>query len=236
MSSPTWMPGARPFEVFDYRGPCWRLVEAQHYVSTMKIADTLDDQAVLESLIEATKPIYPPDCAHLQALLKTPFRYGAVYPSGSRFRRAGRTHGVYYASIEPETAVAELAFYRLLFFIEAPALPWPSNPAEYSAFSVPISTWRLIDLTAPPLVDFQADWTHPTDYSACQALADAARASKVEVIDSPVPIDQRAWRIRLSQAGIQARCDHPRQDIDFGRQTFALDPRIVAFDWNRPSP
>lgn len=257
MSSPTWMHGARPFEVSDYQGPCWRLVEAQHYVSTMKIADTLDDQALLESLIEATKPIYPPDCAHLHVLLKTPFRYGAVYPNGSRFRRAGRTLGVYYASIEPKTAVAELAFYRLLFFVEAPGLPWPNNPAEYSAFSVNIATQRLLDLTAPPMIAFEAQWTHPTDYSACQALADAARGSAVEAIryesvrdpergrnlailtcsvfEGRMPFDQQTWRIRLSQTGIQARCDHPRLDIDFTRQTFASDPRIAAFDWNRPA-
>lgn len=257
MSSPIWTPAALPSEFADFNAPCWRLVEAQHYVSTMKIADTLADQALLEDLIEATKPIYPAGCDHLPVLLKTPFRYGAVYPTGSRFRRAGRTPGVYYAALAPETAVAEMAFYRLLFFVEAPGLPWPNNPAEYSAFSVTIVTRRMLDLTAPPLVDFQAGWTHPTDYSACQALADAARGSAVEVIqylsvrdpnqgrnlavltcavfEGPVPFDQQTWRIRLSRMGIQARRDHPRLNIDFNRETFASDPRIAAFDWNRPA-
>ncbi len=256
MSLPTWMPDAHAFEVSDYRGPCWRLVEAQHYVSTMKIADTLADQALLESLIEQTKPTYPLECVDLHVLLKTPFRYGAAYPHGSRFRRAGYSPGVFYASIEPTTAVAELAFYRLLFFIEAPGLPWPSNPAEYSAFSVAILTGRMLDLTAPPLVSFQREWMHPTDYGPCQALADAARMSQVEVIqynsvrdpsggrnlavlacsafESRVPGDQQTWRIRLSSAGVQARCDHPRHNIDFDRQTFASDPRIAAFNWHRP--
>ena len=42
----------------------------------------------------------------------------APYPIGSRFRRAGRTAGVFYAAESPETAVAEMAFYRLLFFAE----------------------------------------------------------------------------------------------------------------------
>ena len=35
-------------------GVCWRAVEAQHRVSTMKLVDTLAEQSVLESLVEAT--------------------------------------------------------------------------------------------------------------------------------------------------------------------------------------
>ena len=45
------------------------------------------------------------------------------------------TEGVFYASETPQTAVAEMAFYRLLFFAESPDTPWPANPAEYTAFS-----------------------------------------------------------------------------------------------------
>ena len=257
MSSPTWTPAALRSEFVSFSGPCWRLVEAQHYVSTMKIADTLEDQALLEDLIGQTKPIYPPECGHLHVLLKTPFRYGAAYPNGSRFRRAGRTPGVFYASVEPTTAVAELAFYRLLFFIEAPGLPWPSNPAEYSAFSVSVGTGRMLDLTAPPFVDAEARWTDPMDYAPCQAFADTARAAAADVIryqsvrdpdrggnlavlactafGASIPRDRQTWRMRLSQAGIQARRDHPRLNIDFDRQTFASDPRIAVFNWDRPS-
>ena len=104
-------------------GRCWRVVEAQHVVSTLKIVDTLAEQAQLERLLEDTKPPVPPDCTHLHYLLSTPFRYGALYPAGSRFRRAGLTPGVFYASQESETAVAEMAFRRLLFFAESPTTP-----------------------------------------------------------------------------------------------------------------
>ncbi len=69
-----------------------------------------------ERLIEETKPEIPDERRHLDYLLATPFRYGPVYPHGSRFRRAGKTSGVFYAAEKVETAVAELAFYRLLFF------------------------------------------------------------------------------------------------------------------------
>ena len=82
----------------------------------MKLVDSLGEQDVLENLIEQTKPAYPVECGGLHYLFKTPFRYGAAYPKGSRFRRAGLTPGVYYASEEPRMAVAEMAFHRLLFF------------------------------------------------------------------------------------------------------------------------
>ena len=88
MSSPIWMPAALSSEFRSYEGRCWRLVEAQHRVSTLKLVDTLDEQSLLEDMIEATKPAIPPECRELDYLLATPFRYGAPYPLGSRFRRA----------------------------------------------------------------------------------------------------------------------------------------------------
>ena len=78
---------------------------------------------MLERLIDRTKPPVPPECRHLDFLLSTPFRYGAVYPTGSRFRRAGMTEGVFYAAETSVTAVAEMTFYRLLFFAESPQHP-----------------------------------------------------------------------------------------------------------------
>ncbi|MBE7608035.1 RES family NAD+ phosphorylase, partial [Salmonella enterica subsp. enterica serovar 4:-:1,2] len=98
----------------------------------------------------------------LHYLLATPFRYGSVYPYGSRFRRAGRTLGVYYAAETIATAVAEMSFYRLLFFAESLDTPWPRDAAEYTAFSISYATGKAIDLTRPPLDRDEAAWTHPT--------------------------------------------------------------------------
>jgi hypothetical protein len=255
MSSPTWTPDALSSEARAYQGRCWRLVEAQHRVSTLKLVDTLDEQALLENLIEETKPSIPPECQHLDYLFSTPFRYGAPYPHGSRFRRAGRTLGVYYAAEEPPTAVAEMAFYRLLFFAESPGTPWPSDPGEYTVFATAVATERCIDLTAAPLSRDRTCWTHPTDYAATQHLADAARAGSVEIIRyesvrdpqsganlavltchafaEPRPIERQTWRIRLSASGIQAICEFPDMRIGFDRNAFAADPRIAAFEWDR---
>src|SRR5882672_3044547 len=147
MSSSTWTPAALSFDARALAGTCWRLVEAQHHVSTLKLVDSVAEQTLLEDLVEAAKPPLPPEFRHLHYLLSTPFRYGAAYPAGSRFRRAGMTEGVFYASETPQTAVAEMAFYRLLFFAESPNSPWPSNPAEFTAFSAQYATKTAIDLT-----------------------------------------------------------------------------------------
>jgi RES domain len=255
MPSPTWTPDALLSEARAYQGRCWRLVEAQHRVSTLKLVDTLDEQTLLEDLIEETKPPVPPECQQLDYLFATPFRYGALYPHGSRFRRAGRTLGVYYAAEEPRTAVAEMAFYRLLFFAESPGTPWPSDPGEYTAFAAAVATERSIDLTIAPFVKDRECWTHLTDYGETQDLADAARAASIELIRyesardphaganlalltclafaESRPIERQTWRIRLSASGIQAICEFPDLRIGFDRNAFGADPRIAAFDWKR---
>lgn len=166
-------------------GHGWRIVEAQHQISTLKLVDTLVEQERLEQLLEASKPPVPPECAHLHDLLATPFRYGAPYPHGSRFRRAGLTAGVFYASRTVTTAIAETAFHRLLFFADAPEAPWPDNPGEFTAFSFRYGTGAGLDLSAAPLDRDRDAWTHPTDYAPCQVLADAARGAGVEVVRYP---------------------------------------------------
>ena len=182
MSSPTWTPGALESETRGYKGEGWRFVEAQHLVSTLKLVDTLAERSLLEELIEQTKPAIPEDCRHLDYLLSTPFRYDAPYPTGSRFRRAGRTPGVFYASEEAESAVAEIVFYRLLFFAESPGTPWPRDAIEFTAFATAIATVRALDLTVPPLAADRTSWIDPVDYEPCQDLADSARHAGIELI------------------------------------------------------
>src|SRR5699024_2665613 len=116
----------------------WRMVEAQHRVSTLKLVDGLDEQAVLETILEDTKPPMPAECRHLNYLLATPFRY-RPYPHGSRFRRAGPSPGVWYGAARPETAMAEMVFYRFLFLAESPDTPFPGTIGEYTGFSAAIA-------------------------------------------------------------------------------------------------
>ena len=180
MSSPTWTHAGISSELQSYeRRDVWRLVDAQYYVSTRKLVDSLAEQAILERLVDATMPAVPSECQDLDEILSRPFRY-APYPKGSRFRRAGLTPGVYYAAEQPRTAAAELAFYRLLFFAESPDTPWPANPLQCTGFSATILSHRSLDLTKPPLDADRSAWRHPVNYEPCQALADAAREAGLE--------------------------------------------------------
>jgi hypothetical protein len=249
------MPAAPSFRARTLAGTAWRLVEAQHRVSTLKLVDTVEEQALLERLIDDSKPVIPVECRHLNYLLATPFRYGAPYPRGSRFRRAGLTEGVFYASEAVQTAVSETVFARLLFFAESPATPWPHNAAEHTAFSISYRSGRAIDLTTGVLARQRKDWTHHTDYGPCQALAEQARNAGIDLIRyesvrdpgrganlallqcrvfaKPQPVQRQSWWIRLSATGAQVVREFPRLGIDFDRSSFAADPRIAQLNWVR---
>lgn len=241
-------------------GACWRAVEAQHRVSTMKIVDTLAEQERLEQLVEESKPPVPADCRGVHYLLSTPFRYGAPYPNGSRFRRAGFTPGVFYSSKTPTTAIVEAAFHRLLFFADSPGMPWPDNAVEFTTFSTRYRTATALDLIAPPFDRDRATWTHATDYAPCQQLADDARSVGAEVIRYPsardagsprgvniailtcrafgsqAPLERQTWRIHFGASGVRAICTFPEKSLELDRDAFAHDPRIVTLQWNRPHP
>jgi hypothetical protein len=252
---PTWTRDALSASTHPLFGRCWRVVEGQHVVSTMKLVDTLAEQALLEELIERSKPPVPSECRHLHYLLSTPFRYGSLYPVGSRFRRAGQTSGVFYASLTPATALCEMAFHRLLFFAESPGTPWPVNAAEHTAFSVRFRVATGLDLTQAPFDEHAPRWMHPADYSSTQELADAARAADVLALRywstrdpdrgcnvalftcaafrSREPLEQQTWRLHLGPAGVRAIGNTQKQRLGFDRTAFSADPRIAKMRWNR---
>jgi RES domain len=254
MSFNTWTQDALQSSATRLSGKCWRVVEAQHQISTMKITDTLAEQAVLEDLLEETKPRIPKQCAHLGFLLLTPFRYSAKNPYGSRFRRSNSENGVFYAAEQPSTAIAETAFHRTLFYAESPATPWPTNPGEYTAFSCAFKSDRVTDIARTPYL-YNAGLYHLSDYSASQAFADAARSFGFEIIKyksmrdpkglanlailhctvftKPEPLDRISWKLHLDAQGARALCESPRLSIEYDRAAFASDPRLANFRWDR---
>jgi hypothetical protein len=249
MSSTISTPDALRSEFRPFKGHCWRVVESQYVISTVPLVDTLDEQARLEELLDETKPPVPPACRHLHPLLYTPFRYTPRH--GSRFRRAGQRDGAFYTAEHVETAIAEMAFYRVLFYAESPEALIPADFAEYTAFSVSVDTDALIDLTErqdPAL-------SHRSDYSASQAFADLARAAGATglrslsvrcpkkgatltwlscgVFDRPDPVMRQTWRMRLTHLGVQALCESPKLAIQFAPETMAADARTATFAWER---
>lgn len=255
MSSRTWTPAALSSSAHPAEGVGWRLVESQHQVSTMKLVDTLAEQALLEELIDTVKPPLPEAALGLHYLLATPFRYRAEYTHGSRFRRSGRTQGVCYAAENVETAVAEMAFYRVLLYVESPEIPWPVNAAEFTAFAAAYRTGRAVDLGAPPFDVHRDVWEAPCDYAACQDFASAARKAGIELIryasvrdpehranlailapsafSDPEPVGRQTWKIYLHAHGVWANREFPAARLEFPRGAFAADPRIATLRWDR---
>ena len=249
MSSITWTPGALASEAHRLIGRGWRIVEAQHRISTLKLTDTLEEQALLETVLEHSKPPLPPECADLDYLLAAPFRYGAEYPKGSRFRRSGHTSGVFYCSRNSETAIAETSFHRLLFYAESPSVRPPQQAAEYTAFAAQLATESAIDLAQPPFDIDAAKWMSPDEYSACQELADIARQALVDVIAyasvrdpqhrqnlavlhcrafaRPAPVARQTWHLAIATDRVRAICEMPSMRLEFPLEAFAADPRLA---------
>lgn len=237
MSLPISIADAPSSEARPWRGEVWRLAEGQHVNATRKLVDSFDEQAALEAELEESKPPYPVECAGLHYLLFTPFRYRATPHRGSRFRAPGFTPGVYYAALDVETAVSEIAHHRMKTFRDAPSVRPPANAAMFTAFRVTAMSDKSIDLTTAPFLEHAALWTDPDDYAACQALADAARGAGVEIVLSqsvrdpyrrrnvtiltcapfvtPEPDAFQTWEVRASFDDAWAIRDFPRLALEF---------------------
>ncbi len=181
MSSSIWTRCAGDSELRTLRLSPWRVVEAQHQVSTRKLVDTSDEQALLEELIDGVKP---PDVTRgrMHYLLFTPFRYPPLR-HGSRF---GTRHerGIWYGSATRRTAFAEVAYYRMLFLAGSSA-PLEMLLTQLTAFSVRMRSARSVDLTSPPFDVHRRAIASPTRYSATQALGAAMREAGVELFRYP---------------------------------------------------
>lgn len=202
-----WTPSALASEAQRYQGRVWRLVEAQHRISTNRLAASADDQRLLEALADEVKPDVPPAARGLHWLLATPFRYG--YEKATRFRQAHERPGIFYAAEAEATVVAEAAYWRLVFFSRSPGVQRPRAAVEHNSFTIEVGTEKALDLTQPPFDAQRAAWTHPSDYAACQALAAAARQASLELIryESVRDPEHRANIAVLEPAAI--RSSHP---------------------------
>ncbi|MDG1736550.1 MAG: RES family NAD+ phosphorylase [Paracoccaceae bacterium] len=236
MSLPTWTPSELRSEAKPWEGSAWRLVEAQNIISTRKLVENVHEQNILDEILDESKPPVPEPCQHLNYLLFTPFRY-QPYPYGSRFRPSGMSDGVFYAAEYPETAVTELAHYRMKFYRDSPGLAAPDNAPEYTAFQVAVKTPLALDLTANPFVQHERLWAHDSDYTQCQALALTAREAGIDVILSrsvrdprgkknvnilscaafaePDPIQMQSWRIVANDVNATAYRQFPRLVLEF---------------------
>jgi hypothetical protein len=144
----------------------------------MRLTDSLAEQALLETLLEESKPALPPGTERLHYLLATPFRYRS--PWGSRFRSPFEP-GVWYGAEEVRTSLAEKSYWLLRFLLDSPGTP-ELKAVPHTVFRASARTLRCLDLTLAPLVRDRAHWVHRTSYETTQALGTAARAASMEII------------------------------------------------------
>jgi hypothetical protein len=234
-----------PADFRKYAGTVWRLVEAQHRISTNRLAADIEDQTLLEALVEEVKPVMPKAARGLHYLLATPFRYG--HAKASRFRRTNEKPGIFYASEHAATAVAETAYWRLLFFSRSPGFVPPTTVVEHTAFTVPITVGRALDLTVAPFDERADQWSNPGDYGACQYFAARARAIDAQAIRylsardpdqranialfdpqafaASVPTFEQTWQFRYEAGLITAYAAFPSSErYTFSFDEFALSP------------
>ncbi|MFZ3083373.1 RES family NAD+ phosphorylase [Rhodoferax ferrireducens] len=194
MSFNTWTPAALSSEARPWAGAVWRMVEAQHIASTMKIVDNHDEQDLLESLLEGSKPAPPAGALKLDYLLATPFRYSPLR-GGSRFR-AITDPGVFYGAESVRTASAELGYWRWKFLKDAVDLE-KLEPVAHTAFRADVKT-QVVDLRQAPFSLDAPYWLHPTDYTATQAIAQVARKANLGGIQYQSVRDPNpAWCLAL---------------------------------------
>jgi RES domain-containing protein len=231
-------------DFIDYRGRVYRLVEAQHRISTSRLAGSILDEERLERLVEAVKPPLPREARKLHHLLATPFRYG--HRSESRFRKAGERPGIFYASEAAITCLCEMAYWRLRFYAAAPSASFPVTTTEHLMFSVALGAKRALDLTRAPFDAGRAKWTDADDYGPCQRFAGLARKVDAQLIryesardpkdgrnvavlradcfESSVPNGEGTWHFRFQGGRLNAIAASPsneRHEFEFGQ--FGLD-------------
>ena len=181
MSLGIWTQCAQKFSFIEYRGTPWRVVEAQHVISTRKLVDSDDEQQLLEELIDEVKPSLPYDeeCRAYHYLLWTPFRYPPLQ-YGSRLGSYER-RGIWYGSESLETAFAEKAYYTFLFRSGSKA-DFGVFEVPITAFCIPVLSTRGADLIQPPFKAFESQLMAPDSYQVSQEIGSGLRDISVETI------------------------------------------------------
>lgn len=177
-----WLHCNGPQHIAPVAGTLYRLVESQEQIATLNYVDTLEEQAMLEDLLEQSKPPSPALARGYHYLLQTPFRYPPLR-WGSRF---GRVHepSIFYGGLELDPTLAESAYYRLVFLYSMPAHPTKNSiDSAHTLVSAQYRSARGVQLHQPPFLDVEAYLTHTSDYSTTQQLGSDMRQDGVAAFE-----------------------------------------------------
>lgn len=162
-------------------GTLRRLVESQEEVATSRLVGSLARQAVLEAMLETTKPALRPGTERRHYLLAAPFRYPPLR-HGSRFGTRGEP-GIFYGALAVPTVLAEAAYYRLVFWRGMASPPPAAIVTQHTLYSARYRTERGVQLQRAPCDTHRIALAHPADYTATQAIGAAMRAAGVQAFE-----------------------------------------------------
>ncbi len=205
-----------------------RLVESQAQIATNRIVANLADQALLEAMLETSKPPLPKGCERLHYLLATPFRYPPLR-HGSRFG-ARSEPSIFYGAHTRATVLAESAYYRCVFWQGMKSPPPAPLTTQHTLFSVAYACTRGLKLQAPPFDALRAELTNPASYRATQALGARMRTAGVEAFEF-VSARDPAGGINVGLIAPTALADtRPRDAQAWWCETAATEVRYYSKD------
>ena len=225
-----------------------RLVESQEQIATNTLVDNLEEQALLEKMLESSKPRMPRHAAPLHYLLSTPFRYPPL-KHGSRF---GSRHepGIFYASRELRTVCAETAYYRFVFWSGMSTPPPRGNlVTEHTAFAASYATERGLCLDKEPFLPHADVLSSPESYVATQILGTIMRETGIEgfryrsardpdnglniglytaaAFTRPEPLWQQRWICDTREDSVSFYSKE-KGALMFGREQFLVNGKLPA--------
>ncbi len=162
------------------QGDIWRVVESQEQIATMSLVDNIEEQDVLEQLLDGCKPSQPEDTKGLDYLLSTPFRYPPLR-WGSRFGTANE-RGIFYGSETFNTVLAEVAYYRFLFWQGMSKAPPNPLQTQHTAFQAAYKCSLAVDVTKPPFKKRRKDMISKNSYELTQQVGTYLRENNCDGI------------------------------------------------------
>ena len=230
-------------------GELIRVVESQEQVATNALVDSLAEQALLEQLLEASKPPSAPGTEGLHYLLATPFRYPPLR-HGSRFGTRFES-SLFYGALGLGAALAETAYYRCVFWAGMAAPPPGGRlTTEHTLFGARYAAARGLRLQAPPFDRFEAELTDPASYAATQVLGWELRAAGIQgfeyrsardpegginialfhpaALAGPAPAWQQPWLCDTRAEGVAFYSKEHGTAWQFSRSLFEVEGELPA--------
>ncbi|WP_226662020.1 RES family NAD+ phosphorylase [Microbulbifer aggregans] len=180
-------------------GRLYRIIESQEEVATSSLVDSLQKQAILENLLEQSKPARLPGSEHLHYLLATPFRYPPL-PWGSRFGGKAES-GIFYGSKTVATVLAEAAYYRLLFLNDMSQAPDKPVISYHQVFSAKYCANPGVRLQSEGWQEHWPQLIHVSQYSFCQGVGAQMRECGIQGLETLSARALKAGLIQLPATG-----------------------------------